>query len=102
MFLYIKIFGGVVNRNSIFSNSFNYYFIPTTCFSPYGPSSGGIYTSQLLGAIYAITDPLLRLCACGPSSDEHCSFLEASSFQVNQLYIYNGSVVAKIAPKTDK
>jgi hypothetical protein len=31
---------------------------PTTCFGPYWPSSGGIYTCQFLGAIYATTDPL--------------------------------------------
>jgi hypothetical protein len=45
---YIIIFGGAVNRNSIF---LNHYFIPTTCFGPYGPSSGRIYTCQFLGAI---------------------------------------------------
>jgi hypothetical protein len=42
----IIIFGGAVNHNSIFSECFYYYFIPTTCFGPYGPSSDGIYTSQ--------------------------------------------------------
>jgi hypothetical protein len=26
-----------------FSECSYYYFIPTTCFGPYGPSSGGIY-----------------------------------------------------------
>jgi hypothetical protein len=39
-----------------FSNVFYYCFIPTTCFGPYGPSSGGIYTGQFLGAIYATTE----------------------------------------------
>jgi hypothetical protein len=36
----VTIFSGcAVNRNSIFSECFYYYFIPTTCFSPYRPSS---------------------------------------------------------------
>jgi hypothetical protein len=39
------VFVGAVNRNSIFWNVFYYYFIPTTCFGPYVPSSGGMYTS---------------------------------------------------------
>jgi hypothetical protein len=43
-FLMGTIFGGAINRNSILSNGFYYYFIPTICFGPYGPSSGGICT----------------------------------------------------------
>jgi hypothetical protein len=39
---------------------FYYYFIPT-CFGPYRPSSGAIYTSEFLRAIYAATDPLCFL-----------------------------------------
>jgi hypothetical protein len=36
-------FWGTVNHNSIFQIFFYCYYIPTTCFSPYKPSSGGIY-----------------------------------------------------------
>jgi hypothetical protein len=37
-----KLFG-VRQSQLYFSNVFNYYYIPTTCFGPYGPSSCGMY-----------------------------------------------------------
>jgi hypothetical protein len=53
LYLIYNLFG--FRRSQLyFSNVFYYYYyIPTTCFGPYGPSSGGIYilvTSQ--GAIF--------------------------------------------------
>jgi hypothetical protein len=56
------LFGGVVNRN----NGFNcfYFFISfqytTTCFGPYGPSSGGIYTATYR-SYYAYKRSIFRL-----------------------------------------
>jgi hypothetical protein len=45
---------GVLSIATVFFSEWFYYcFIPTTCFSPYGPTSGGIYTCKFLGAIYA-------------------------------------------------
>jgi hypothetical protein len=52
--LLLIIFGGAASRNNIFPECYYYYFILTTCFGP----SGGIYTCQFLGAVYATTDPL--------------------------------------------
>jgi hypothetical protein len=49
-------FRGAVNRNNI---SDCFYFL--ICFCPYGPSSGGIYTSLSLEAIVPTTDPLILL-----------------------------------------
>jgi hypothetical protein len=40
---YCNLFGGAVYRNSVCPNAFYYYYIPITCFGPYGPSSWGIY-----------------------------------------------------------
>jgi hypothetical protein len=42
-----------------FFRMFSYfYFIPTKCFGPYGPTSGGIYILvNFQVAIYATTDP---------------------------------------------
>jgi hypothetical protein len=43
------IFAGAVNRNSIFSELFYYYFIPTTCFAPRAIFRWNIYLSILRG-----------------------------------------------------
>jgi hypothetical protein len=45
----IIMFLGSVKCNCTFTNVFYYYYyIPTTCFGLYGPSSGGIYIYWLL------------------------------------------------------
>jgi hypothetical protein len=38
----IQSFWGRCQSQQYLSNVFYYYYIPTTCFVPYGPSSGGI------------------------------------------------------------
>jgi hypothetical protein len=46
VWLKYDLFGGAINRNNVF-NCFYFlilFLYTTTCFSPYGPSSGGIYT----------------------------------------------------------
>jgi hypothetical protein len=55
---YFTFFPMCRQSQQYFSECFYYYFLPTTCFGPYGPSSGGIYTCQILGATFATTDPL--------------------------------------------
>jgi hypothetical protein len=45
---------GRLQSQQYFFECFYYYFIPTTCLDPYGPSSG----AQFLGAIYATAVPL--------------------------------------------
>jgi hypothetical protein len=52
------IFKSVVNRNWIFFISIS---LTTICFGPYGPSSGGIYTTHFPGAILTTRDPLFWL-----------------------------------------
>jgi hypothetical protein len=43
------------------SSYFLFCYVPTTCFGPYGPSSGAIYTSQSSEAIVPTTDLLFLL-----------------------------------------
>jgi hypothetical protein len=38
----VKFFWGCCQLQQYLSIVFYYYYIPTTCFGPYGPSSGGI------------------------------------------------------------
>jgi hypothetical protein len=34
------------------------YYIPATCFGPYGPSSSGLYTSYFIRSYFSTADPL--------------------------------------------
>jgi hypothetical protein len=52
------IFKHAVIRNWMFFISISF---TTTCFGPYGPSSGGIYTSHFLGAMYVMQNTVLLL-----------------------------------------
>jgi hypothetical protein len=48
----ITIFLGSVNHNCTFRMFlYYYYYVPTTCFGPYGPSSGGIGSNQRIYSI---------------------------------------------------
>jgi hypothetical protein len=54
------LFGGAINRNNVFSC---FYFLilflyTSTCFGPYGPSSGGIYTVTY-GSYYVYSGSVL-------------------------------------------
>jgi hypothetical protein len=60
--IYYDLFGGSVNRNNVLNCL---YFVIlflciTTCFGPYGPSSGGIYTVTY-GSYYAYNGSVFRL-----------------------------------------
>jgi hypothetical protein len=64
---------------------FSFCFVPTTCFGPYGPPSGGIYTSQSLEAIMPTTDPFLL----GYTIVIYIGFVFGKSI-VGFLYVWGG------------
>jgi hypothetical protein len=45
--LLLQFFGGP-SIATVFFKCFYYYYIPTTCFGPYGPSLGAIYIYTLV------------------------------------------------------